>query len=371
MSFLVLFCRAGFEKDCLAEITDKSFPFGVTGYGKVNSGDGLVRFYPHDPTAVERLVKQLNFADLVFARQWFVAYAELDDLSEQDRLGPIVEVFSTLKPMQTLVLEHPDTNEGKQLSKFCRKFSNPARQVLRKQKLLAAKEKMSNTTGSHADSVVGSHIQPGDIRGHLCFLSGTHVLVGQSIEGNTSLWEMGVPRLKFPSEAPSRSTLKLEEAWLQLMTAEERMSFLKLGQTAVDLGAAPGGWTWQLVNKGMKVWSIDNGPMNQALMDSGQVVHLREDAFTYKPKRPVDWMVCDVVDQPSKVADRMQRWLLERWCRYAVFNLKLPMKQRWPEVKRIFERFDADFMAAGVQYELRAKQLYHDREEITVFVRRL
>jgi len=359
MAFLVLYCRSGFEKDCLAEITDKAMSYGVSGYGKLNAAEGIVRFYPHDPSATKRLMSQMQFSELVFSRQWFLAEVELEDLSESDRLGPIVEVFSSLPAMKSIVLEYGDTNEGKQLSKFCRKFSNPARQALRKEGLLSAK------------SNAGDRVEAGDVRGHLCFISGTHVIVGQSIEGNTSPWEMGVPRLKFPAAAPSRSTLKLEEAWLQLMTAEERMSFLKFGHTAVDLGAAPGGWTWQLVNKGMKVWSIDNGPMEEKLMDTGKVVHLQDDAFVYKPTRAVDWMVCDVVDQPAKVADRMQRWLLERWCRYAIFNLKLPMKQRWAEVQSIFDRMDGKFAEKGVSYELRAKHLYHDREEITVFVRLL
>ncbi|OUS25636.1 23S rRNA (cytidine(2498)-2'-O)-methyltransferase RlmM [Gammaproteobacteria bacterium 45_16_T64] len=354
MSFLVLYCRSGFEKDCLAEITDKAMLGGVSGYGKLEDGGGVVRFYPYGEGAAEKLTKDLSFSNLIFARQWFVATEELTDLSEQDRLGPIIEVFETLARMDVLVLEHADTNDGKQLSKFCRKFSNPARQNLRKKGLLASKKE---------------ECHDGGVRGHLFFVTGTHVIVGQSTIQNSSQWEMGVPRLKFPAAAPSRSTLKLEEAWLQLMTAEERMSFLKFGHTAVDLGAAPGGWTWQLVNKGMKVWSIDNGPMNEELMATGQVTHLRDDAFTYRPKRPVDWMVCDVVDKPAKVADRMLRWLLEGWCRYTVFNLKLPMKQRWAEVHRIFERMDEALTEKGIQYELRAKHLYHDREEITVFIR--
>ena len=32
---------------------------------------------------------------------------------------------------------------------------------------------------------------------------------------------------------------------------------------AVDLGACPGGWTYQLVKRNMWVYSVDNGPMAQ------------------------------------------------------------------------------------------------------------
>lgn len=54
---------------------------------------------------------------------------------------------------------------------------------------------------------------------------------------------------------------------------------------AVDLGACPGGWTYQLVQRNMWVSSVDNGPMAQSLMDTGQVTWLREDGFKYRPTR--------------------------------------------------------------------------------------
>ena len=86
-------------------------------------------------------------------------------------------------------------------------------------------------------------------------------------------------------------------------SARSAISLLEAG------GAAPGGWSWQLVQRGMQVVAIDNGPMDQALMESGQVTHLREDAFAYKPQRPVDWLVCDMVEKPARVAQLMERWL--------------------------------------------------------------
>lgn len=52
---------------------------------------------------------------------------------------------------------------------------------------------------------------------------------------------MGIPRLKFPTDAPSRSTLKLEEAFFVFLTEKEREARLSHGMTAVDLGACPGG----------------------------------------------------------------------------------------------------------------------------------
>jgi 23S rRNA (cytidine2498-2'-O)-methyltransferase len=60
----------------------------------------------------------------------------------------------------------------------------------------------------------------------------------------------------------------------------------------------------------------------------------------------------------------MATWLREGWCRQAIFNLKLPMKKRWLETQLCLQRVSDE---AGMPLRLRARQLYHDREEITVF----
>src|SRR6185312_14542187 len=85
--------------------------------------------------------------------------------------------------------------------------------------------------------------------------------------------------------------------------------------------------------------------------------------FRFQPQRPVDWLVCDMVEQPRRIAELAARWLAENWCRRAIFNLKLPMKKRYDEVQLCFGIL-GDAVGA---LDLRAKQLYHDREEITVF----
>jgi 23S rRNA (cytidine2498-2'-O)-methyltransferase len=62
----------------------------------------------------------------------------------------------------------------------------------------------------------------------------------------------------------------------------------------------------------------------------------------------------------------MGQWLREGWCRYTIFNLKLPMKKRWLETQRSLAMFEEE---AGLPLFVRARQLYHDREEVTVHAR--
>lgn len=344
MQQVLLTCRQGFESDLAAEIQDKAALCGVFGFVRAKTDAGFVVFEGHEPDAGLKLIRNLPFQDVIFARQWLVVAAHLDEIDPKDRVSPICEALSSL-PFSDIWMSFPDTNEGKSLSRLARKLEGPFAKATGKQVRAGA-----------------------DFHGHLFFESGTDIWVGYTPKKNAAPWPMGFPRLRQPPSAPSRSTLKLEEAWLQLIPDEERRAqLLKPFQKAVDLGAAPGGWTWQLVQRGMQVTAIDNGPMDPALMDSGQVKHLREDAFAYKPARPVEWLVCDMVDKPARVAQLMERWLIKGWTRYAIFNLKLPMKRRWLEVSQILQRMEEEMKAAGCGYELKAKQLYHDREEITVF----
>lgn len=87
---------------------------------------------------------------------------------------------------------------------------------------------------------------------------------------------------------------------------------------------------------------VDNGPMAQSLMDTGQVTWLREDGFRYRPNRNnISWMVCDMVEKPAKVTALMAQWLVNGWCRETIFNLKLPMKNAMKRCRitwRIFRR---------------------------------
>jgi len=134
---------------------------------------------------------------------------------------------------------------------------------------------------------------------------------------------------------------------------------------AVDLGAAPGGWTWQLVRRGLLVTAVDNGPMDPALMNTGMVNHRRTDAFTCSPERNIDWLVCDMAERPLHVSRLVARWFIQKHCKAAIFNLKLPMKKRYQTVMECKQVLDRSLGREGIDHQLRIKHLYHDREEVT------
>ncbi|MBG23199.1 MAG: 23S rRNA (cytidine(2498)-2'-O)-methyltransferase RlmM [Idiomarinaceae bacterium] len=361
MTGIIAYCRPGFESDCAAEIQDKAAHLGSYGYCQTKPQQGYV-VYRCAAEEAEHLAKKLLLQELIFTRQFIAILAEVKDLPSQDRVSAlqlglldlaIEENFAGIKPAGSLRVETPDTNVGKELSKFCRKFTVPLRQGLRQIGWMTAKESDRRPTL------------------HAFFISNSEVVIGFSYSFNQSPWLMGIPRLRMPSDAPSRSTLKLDEAFQVFVPAHEREERISSGMNAVDLGAAPGGWTYQLVRRGMMVQAVDNGPMAEALMDTGQVKHIKEDGFKYRPKKKnVTWLVCDMVEKPARVGELMTDWLLQEDCKEAIFNLKLPMKRRYAAVAEYLQHIKETLQEHGRgKFELQAKQLYHDREEITVHIR--
>ncbi|RCU48846.1 MULTISPECIES: 23S rRNA (cytidine(2498)-2'-O)-methyltransferase RlmM [Corallincola] len=352
MNALLLYCRPGFEKECAAEITQRAMSVSA-GYAEAKPNTGYVLYRCFTEGDAEYLVRRLQFWRLIFARQMIACVAHLQDMSVEDRISEVVAAASEFPLCGELMVEPVDTNEGKELSKFCRKFSVPLRQALRKHRKLTDKPK--------ADKPVF----------HLCVLDGAEMMLGYSIPGNNSRFEMGIPRLRLAKDAPSRSALKLEEAFMTFVPPEEMEKRVTSGMNAVDLGASPGGWTYQLVRRGMMVSAVDNGPMDEGLMETGQVKHFMADGFGFEPKRKnITWLVCDMVEKPGRIARLMGQWLANRWCEEAIFNLKLPMKQRFSEAERCLELMKQFLRDEGVRYQVTAKHLYHDREEITVHLRR-
>ena len=342
-------CRPGFEADASAELTAAARAARFTGETDTQPNSGFVIFELTAPEAHDVIRRRLDLTRLIFSRQAFQVLAVLDDLPDRDRLTPLREaIAATGERFSALLPETPDTNDGKEQSGFLRRFGPLLEDALAKDGLL------------RPDS---PHLP----RLHVFFEGPRRAWLGVSLASEGSAWPMGIPRLRMPSNAPSRSTAKLSEAFMMLLEQGERDSILRAGQRAVDLGAAPGGWTWQLVNRGLRVTAIDNGPLRDSVMATEMVEHLKADGFTWRPHRPVDWMVCDMVEQPSRIASLMAEWVATGRCRYTIFNLKLPMKRRVEAVEQCRELIRKRLASVG-PYDLRIKHLYHDREEVTAFL---
>ena len=64
----------------------------------------------------------------------------------------------------------------------------------------------------------------------------------------------------------------------------------------------------------------------------------------------------------------MSQWLCDRKATSTIFNLKLPMKQRFQIVAGLIANIANTLNERQIKHQLRAKHLYHDRDEITVMI---
>jgi 23S rRNA (cytidine2498-2'-O)-methyltransferase len=170
-----------------------------------------------------------------------------------------------------------------------------------------------------------------------------------------SLAPGGRLRVHVPDAAPSRAAMKLVEAFLWLDRAPDA------GELCVDLGAAPGGWSWVLLERHARVIAVDPAFMARSLKGKRGLTHMRADAFKFEPREPVDWLFSDMAWRPLESAGLLAKWARRGWARLMIANIKLPMKKKAEMLARVKEMLgDAGWK------NLRARQLYHDREEVTV-----
>lgn len=160
--------------------------------------------------------------------------------------------------------------------------------------------------------------------------------------------------------APSRSYLKVEEAYV--VFGREPVA----GETVVDLGAAPGGWSYSAAKRGARVIAVDNGPLKGGALNNSLIEHRREDAFRFQPSpgEVIDWLFCDLVEEPHHVMRNLiEPWIVQGWCRRFVVILKFG---RVDPVALLREVAAPGSVLATRTKRLRIRHLYHDREEFTL-----
>ncbi len=126
--------------------------------------------------------------------------------------------------------------------------------------------------------------------------------------------------------APSRAFTKLAEAQIRLGRQIQK------GETCIDLGACPGGWTYVAVQQGASVIAVDRTELRNDLMAHPRVRFIRGDAFKHVPDSPVDWMVCDVIAAPERNIALLEHWVKQRWMNHFVVSIKFKGESDYAQV---------------------------------------
>lgn len=162
-------------------------------------------------------------------------------------------------------------------------------------------------------------------------------------------------------DAPSSAYRKLVEAlsWMRVWPTD--------GDLVLDLGAAPGGWSYVALENGARVTAYDRADLDRRVASHPLITHVRQDAFANAPLEDATWVLCDVIDTPERSLDLVERALATASLRALVITVKLkPPISLGPveKAKRIIAN------AASRGWVGRVKHLLHNKHEVTVMARR-
>ncbi len=184
-------------------------------------------------------------------------------------------------------------------------------------------------------------------------------LLGLSLAShNISDWAGGVRRFRREKDQISRAEFKLLEAF------EAFHIELPSGGVALDLGAAPGGWTRVLRQKGQYVTAVDPARLHPRLAADRGVRHKRMSAEAYLREGPdtYDLLVNDM-RMDAVPSARLTNAFADHLYSHAeaLLTLKLGQSARHldPACAVLRERFSI----------LHMRQLFHNRNEVTIHLK--
>lgn len=122
---------------------------------------------------------------------------------------------------------------------------------------------------------------------------------------------------------PNRAYLKLWEA-LSLL-----QKIPKAGETALDLGASPGGWTYVMQSLGANVTAVDKAELDPKIAALPSVQYLKQSAFALDPSsllHPYDWVLSDVACYPDRAYTLIKKWIESGQAKQLIVTIKLQGK---------------------------------------------
>ncbi|UJF35961.1 SAM-dependent methyltransferase [Paenibacillus hexagrammi] len=194
------------------------------------------------------------------------------------------------------------------------------------------------------------------------YISANKLFAGiSSPSENLSDWSGGAIRFQKEEDQISRAKFKLLEA-------EQRFGIdFSYARAALDIGAAPGGWTSLLLERGLRVTAIDPASMHPSLTSNPMLKIYKKNAGDVKLRdNEFDLLVCDMSWSPRQmgrlVADLL--YALQSGGT-AIITVKLMHKKPFQTIRELIQLFEPSL------HLLKAKQLFHNREELTLYLQKL
>ncbi|MEV3937416.1 SAM-dependent methyltransferase [Glycomyces sp. NPDC049804] len=197
----------------------------------------------------------------------------------------------------------------------------------------------------------------------ICFTPKTAIVGVNRVADSLSSWPGGEVRLSKTPEQVSRAEFKLEELF-KVYPIDEG---IEPKGTALDYGAAPGGWTRILASRGYATTAVDPGDLDPRVLALPGVRHERTTAgnFLRDSTDRFDLIVNDMKMSP----DRSSRLMVDSARLLKPFGVAVTTLKTGTH--HVLEQVDEAFAILGAEYDIEfARQLRHNRNELTVVLRR-
>lgn len=152
---------------------------------------------------------------------------------------------------------------------------------------------------------------------------------------------------------PNRAYLKLWEA-LTLLD-----KYPKSGESALDLGASPGGWTYVMHSLGTTVTAVDKALLDPKVTKLPGVKFLNQSAFALEPASldlAFDWVLSDIACYPDRAYALIMKWIASGKAKQMIFTIKLQGQIDLATIKKFHQIPNS-----------RLLNLFYNKHEVTFF----
>jgi len=149
---------------------------------------------------------------------------------------------------------------------------------------------------------------------------------------------------------PNRAYLKL---WEVFTTQQLK---IKQDDCALEIGAAPGGWSWVLSQYFKKVYTFDRADLAPQVKKIKNITHVQGDAFKISPDdfKDVTWFFSDLICTPEKIHETIEFWLAHSRVRNFVCTIKFKGDTPFEVIDKLLKIPDSKIV-----------RLYHNKNEVT------
>lgn len=334
---IVISCQTGSEELCLNELSKTGFKthFGTwldSGVCSIHIDGTFSEF--SDAVRRERLI----FLQHIFPVDVSINYSESGQLpSPSDILDGIASRMDKLKTFSVQLRKKDVTPEA-------------AQKLKREMQEHLEAQGYSYQTG-HPEQIVS------------VFLTAEQLLIGLSYtKENLSDWPGGMRAYAYREDTISRAEFKLLEA-IECFSLE-----LPTDGLAVDLGAAPGGWSKVLLEKGLRVIAVDPANLSPVIENNPNLTHFKglAQSFLEKNDMAIDLLLNDMrMDTLDSIKITNDMAPCVKKGGLVIITFKLPKKGKMALVNKGLSLISREYSV------LHARQLFHNRSEITVVAKKV